>query len=368
MIYFIQDQTANLIKIGYTGGDATDRMSALQTGSPIGLVLLLTIQGERPVETELHRRFASARAHGEWFRPVPELVAFMLQARAEQAKQAAAPKGDIPWPRWPLNIYLAGKVSRRCWRHSIVDGLDSAIEGPLTNARHDSPVLEEGMLDWPVMPAAIFGEHNYVGPYFFSRTHRGCFHGDDEHGVSASSALLDGCPPHSCYESARAEIVATCLAAMDRADLVFAWIDSPDCYGTIAEIGFAMRSGKRVWIAGPRRYRDLWFVYELSELIGPPPDGVNGFTDAVSPEKVLRENLPQLKDYKSGVVYAANYTALPANLEIGWIVRHPSYGVGRVEEFMGDGVTSRVRIHFSRYGSKMFVPSKAALEIVSRNS
>lgn len=41
MIYFLEADVVH-IKIGFTGGNAPDeRMKALQTGSPVGLVLLL---------------------------------------------------------------------------------------------------------------------------------------------------------------------------------------------------------------------------------------------------------------------------------------------------------------------------------------
>lgn len=79
MIYFVQDKAANHIKIGFTDApDAGERLKALQTGSPAGLVLLLSIPGKKTDEADLHKRFADARTHGEWFRPVPELIQFII--------------------------------------------------------------------------------------------------------------------------------------------------------------------------------------------------------------------------------------------------------------------------------------------------
>lgn len=78
MIYFIQDRRTNAIKIGYTGGDPRERMSALQTGNPTELVLLAQMEGDMSREAELHKQFATARMVGEWFNPVPELLEFML--------------------------------------------------------------------------------------------------------------------------------------------------------------------------------------------------------------------------------------------------------------------------------------------------
>lgn len=80
MIYFIQDQGTLFIKIGFSAEPAERRLAALQTGNPSGLVLLLTLPGERAAESHLHQRFAFARERGEWFRPMPDILAFMLDA------------------------------------------------------------------------------------------------------------------------------------------------------------------------------------------------------------------------------------------------------------------------------------------------
>lgn len=92
MIYFIQDTSVLNIKIGFTAGDAEKRLRELQTGSPCGLVVLATIPGEKALERTLHERFASARVHGEWFRPVPELIA--------EAKAVATAAGLEAVERW----------------------------------------------------------------------------------------------------------------------------------------------------------------------------------------------------------------------------------------------------------------------------
>ena len=73
MIYFIRDESTQHIKIGYTAGHGEKRLRDLQTGCPGQLMLLLHLEGLRQHETAWHKRFASARERGEWFRPVPEL-------------------------------------------------------------------------------------------------------------------------------------------------------------------------------------------------------------------------------------------------------------------------------------------------------
>jgi hypothetical protein len=152
-----------------------------------------------------------------------------------------------------MKIYLAGKVRKGCWRHSVVDGMSDPLSkevGHTCSNAHDDDELSEMSrgLTFPVMRNAIFGAHDYVGPYFISCDH-GCWHGPDGHG-------LNGLP--------QPDIVGMCLAGVMRADLVFAWVDTLDCYGTIAEVGFARGQGKKVVIAGPEQYRDMWFLYKMA--------------------------------------------------------------------------------------------------------
>jgi hypothetical protein len=78
MIYFVQADIVGHIKIGFHGGtDVNDRIRELQTGCPSKLIVLGTLPGGLETEADLHRQFAFAHLHGEWFKPVPELLAFI---------------------------------------------------------------------------------------------------------------------------------------------------------------------------------------------------------------------------------------------------------------------------------------------------
>jgi hypothetical protein len=80
-VYFVQAEKG-LIKIGRALAVGV-RLAELQTGSPLELTLLVDAVA-RPglTEAELHKTFASARVRGEWFHPVPELLALVAKLRA----------------------------------------------------------------------------------------------------------------------------------------------------------------------------------------------------------------------------------------------------------------------------------------------
>ncbi len=76
VVYFVRAGADGLIKIGKTK-DLASRLRGLQRMSGVALHLLATLDGGMAKEAEMHRRFAHLRAHGEWFRPGPELLQFL---------------------------------------------------------------------------------------------------------------------------------------------------------------------------------------------------------------------------------------------------------------------------------------------------
>jgi hypothetical protein len=278
VIYFTQDLERHQIKIGFTSGDDAEvRRQALQTGNPSRLVVLFTMDGTRQDETNLHERFSASRECGEWFRPTPDLLQFIIReadfrgyASGQQAaleeiralREAQVAREAAIANAWPLRIYLAGKISKSCWRHSIVADLRNALPDLVTCPTGGAEPIPE----WPILRQAVFGEHHYVGPFFASCDH-GCFHGEDSHGIGAQAELPHPVGHHGANLSASAVVVRRCMEAVSKADLIFAWIDCLDCYGTVTEIGHAHALGKRIWIAGPRPLRDMWFVYQTAEQL-----------------------------------------------------------------------------------------------------
>lgn len=83
LVYFIRRVSDGAIKIGHSVRPLA-RLQTFQIASAERLELVATLDGGQRVEHELHRRFASARIIGEWFAPVPELLA-LVAARVEAA-------------------------------------------------------------------------------------------------------------------------------------------------------------------------------------------------------------------------------------------------------------------------------------------
>lgn len=178
--------------------------------------------------------------------------------------------GDVA----PLNIYLAGKIEKNCWRHTLVPSLRN--HGP------DYSDDSESMGPWGVVYNAIFGRHHYVGPFFVGCDH-GCFHGPDQHGVGASGrdsgdpgeggvvddVLVWGCSGGTLGKGFRRGVQDRCLRAIDKANVVFAWITTLDCYGTLAELGYAKAQGVRILIGvkDGLDVNDLWFILSMADDI-----------------------------------------------------------------------------------------------------
>lgn len=184
-------------------------------------------------------------------------------------------------------FYLAGKISKNGWRHSIVDGLREVH--PYSDA-----------FFWPTLKAAIFEQFDYTGPHF-SRCDHGCTHRAGEHTWFLGPEGWGQCPeippfceyrergghgtklipdcnencdncvatpslfdPHSANKT---WVTTECERAITFADIVFAWLDSDDAYGTLVELGIASARGKQIWIATPQLKPELWFAYNLAQRV-----------------------------------------------------------------------------------------------------
>jgi hypothetical protein len=75
-VYFIQAGAADPIKIG-SAKNPQHRLQTLQIGAHCSLRLIARMDGGEAEERALHRKFSHLRLRGEWFKPGPELLAFI---------------------------------------------------------------------------------------------------------------------------------------------------------------------------------------------------------------------------------------------------------------------------------------------------
>lgn len=221
-----------------------------------------------------------------------------------------------------MKIYLAGKIAVNDWRHDIVAHL--AGEGSNEPGR--------------ILADRIRGPHNhlhdYTGPYFTSMGHGGD-HGDNSHGNGLAY-----------YGNAqeRARVVNVCLRGIQECDMVFAWLDTLDAFGTLAEIGFAVNAGKRVYISGPQKYPDLWFVYELARQSG------GGF---YGPDKTPKDGLDVALVLAShvGVEVLPELSPIEQRFYDSWLVTANGYGRKLVPQYELFG--GKYRLDFAEPESKI---------------
>ncbi|MDE2103839.1 MAG: GIY-YIG nuclease family protein [Patescibacteria group bacterium] len=67
VVYFIEAEGLNRVKIGRCEGSPISRISSLQCGSPVKLKLVATVRGGCKKEGMIHKMFSKFSIHGEWF-------------------------------------------------------------------------------------------------------------------------------------------------------------------------------------------------------------------------------------------------------------------------------------------------------------
>src|SRR5690606_2244783 len=109
------------------------------------------------------------------------------------------------------HVYMAGKIAKNCWRHTIVTGLrdHQYAYGPLSQP-----------------------DFTYTGPFFVNCDH-GCFHGPGQHGAMSRR--------HPKASLQQLQVIDQCMGGVKQCDVLFAYISAGDCYGTVAEIERALQ-------------------------------------------------------------------------------------------------------------------------------
>ncbi|GAB6423073.1 hypothetical protein bcgnr5372_27410 [Bacillus luti] len=138
-------------------------------------------------------------------------------------------------------IYLAGKIAKNDWRHSIFKGLRS-----YRYFTDDMYVRNRDFNDIGELKTDGF---IYKGPYFISDDH-GLAHGPNSHGrgIGKYSGYATPMVP-DIPSQPKKKVLKMCLKGIDDSDFVFCWLDSATAYGTICELGYALANGKYIVIA-----------------------------------------------------------------------------------------------------------------------
>jgi uracil-DNA glycosylase family 4 len=159
------------------------------------------------------------------------------------------------------SVYLAGKITGTAWRDEILPNWSSSCE-----VSQNDEAAWQTVLDCVPLPDGR--TLDYAGPYW-----RDIYGGHSWHDMRGH--------PHAYVTASagRSDLKIEIMFALLRANLLFAWIDSPDCYGTIAEISY-----RRGWSAGlsaigeqktaeiiiviasPRPMQDLWLAHSMADI------------------------------------------------------------------------------------------------------
>ena len=144
-------------------------------------------------------------------------------------------------------VYLAGKIGHYDWRHKIVPGLREAGAG----AGHYPPPYE----------CRTF---IYMGPFFECDDHSGS-HGPGCHGNCDRYGWLS--KPPICKGS----LFARNNLAIKESDILFAYIETYDCIGTICEISYAWTLDKPIYITYKPGIdqNEFWYLREMATIVTP---------------------------------------------------------------------------------------------------
>jgi hypothetical protein len=185
------------------------------------------------------------------------------------AKSDADPAQDrpivLPWRGEVIkSFYLAGKITGTTWREMIVP--DWSDENG-SNSYYEAHYETRGSYcenDWSVVMNAcnVLGVNlHYTGPWWKDPFCHG-WSGGSKHPHGYGSYLEERVEL-SEIDSRRVQVSDAVQVAIQRADLLFAWIDGPDCYGTILEIGYARAMDKAVVVAFSEEFASTEAAHEM---------------------------------------------------------------------------------------------------------
>ena len=194
-----------------------------------------------------------------------------------------------------LRAYLAGKMASP-YRGDIVNGYSET-----NHSEFWDKVLElipsedwDGQFAWPEVPLAVrtrdgFDSISYCGPFWTPGENIQCHATNDEpisHGIDSFFWYGHENPPpeNSVLKrtTERSDVFDKCMRAIQKTNLLFAWIDSADCYGTLVELGWSKQMCLVAEESGIRRKvvaiafsnqldeavkSDMWFAAECADIV-----------------------------------------------------------------------------------------------------
>jgi len=251
-----------------------------------------------------------------------------------------------------VKVYLAGKIWSNDWRHDIFKGLrnhqyDNIYDDPYF--KRDAPLVVDG--------------HTYSGPYFLSDDHS-FFHGDGSHGRGLH---LDENVMAPDWEIERQQyVVQKCFQWIKESDAMFVWLSADDCYGTIAEIGYAKSLGKRIFIGVDEKEKskgyvnDMWFALECAEEVVYTQTAVEAWqiftkqkqkTQVEKPTKAQLDLVLRLCKQKGKVL--ATDVVIPSKDEVGKVIAYLQKGKFEDEvEHYFKTLTKKQQTQYSLYEPK----------------
>ena len=142
-----------------------------------------------------------------------------------------------------MKIYLAGKVSKstkKDWRQELLSDEVLKTEKPAKYTNEDEDYISEW--HWRIERFALKNNHDYVGPFYMPFASGSV---DTRHNAVDSYYRA---AHEQKLEKGRLEVRDLCFAAIEEADLVFAWIDGEAAYGTCVELGYAASLGCQIYV------------------------------------------------------------------------------------------------------------------------
>lgn len=175
------------------------------------------------------------------------------------------------------SVYLAGRFNRwNDWRAKIVPGWK--IGSPRYALSAVLPDGRELILKGPWWNDMSHNGDSGVGPHACADYTWG------DHGFIGS---IDD-PDHVLEER---------LGEIDNSSLMFAWLDSRECLGTVAEIGYCHREGPYLVVAVPEWDRELWFACKMANRFIIAPTAIDAWRKLWSGE---HDSLGEIADWATG--------------------------------------------------------------------